>query len=57
MKCSVSCVSHPGLEPIKELDNVRVLEALEHLQLVVDHLVIALYVLLQDDLDGAFSLR
>ena len=57
MKCSFSCVSHPGLEPIKELDNVGVLEALEHLQFVVDHLVIALYVLLQDDLDGAFSLR
>jgi hypothetical protein len=35
---------------------VGVLEALEHLQFVVDHLVIAFDVLLQDDLDGAFSL-
>jgi hypothetical protein len=49
-------VSHSGLEPIKELDNVGVLEALEHLQFVVDHLVVAFDVLLQDDLDGAFSL-
>lgn len=33
-----------------------VLEALQHLELVVDHLVVAFDVLLQDDLDGAFSL-
>ena len=33
-----------------------VLEALEHLQFVIDHLVVAFDVLLQDDLDGAFSL-
>jgi hypothetical protein len=54
---SFSYISHSGLEPIKELDDVWVLEALEHLQLVVDHLVVAFDVLLQDDLDGAFSLR
>jgi len=35
---------------------VGVLEALEHLQFVVDHLVVAFYVLLQNDLDGAFPL-
>ncbi len=34
-----------------ELDNVRMLHFLEHLQLVVDHLLIAANVLLQDDLD------
>jgi hypothetical protein len=53
---SISYVSYSGLEPIEELDNMGMLEALEHLQLVVDHLVVAFDVLLQDDLDGAFPL-
>jgi hypothetical protein len=35
---------------------VGVLKALEHLQFVVDHLIVAFDVLLQDDFDGAFSL-
>jgi hypothetical protein len=40
-----------------ELDNVRVLHALQHFQLIVDHLLIAPHVLLEDDLDGHLSLR
>jgi hypothetical protein len=39
-----------------ELDNVRVLHALEHLQLVVHHLLIAPNILLQNDLDGDLAL-
>lgn len=34
-----------------ELDDVRVLQALQHLQLVVHHLLIAAHVLLEDNLD------
>lgn len=34
------------------MDNVGVVEGLEHLQLVVDHAFVALDILLQDDLDG-----
>lgn len=43
--------SHLRLEPLKELDNVRVLHLLQHLHLVVHHLFIALDILLQDNLD------
>jgi hypothetical protein len=39
-----------------ELDNVRVLHALQHLQLVVYHLLISPHILLQDDLDGNLAL-
>jgi hypothetical protein len=40
-----------------KLDNVRVLHALQHLQLVVDHLLVAAHILLQDDLDSDLALR
>jgi hypothetical protein len=39
-----------------ELDNVRVLHALQHLQLIVDHLLVSADVLLQDDLDSDLAL-
>lgn len=39
-----------------ELDNVRVLHALKHFQLVVYHLLVASHVLLQDDLDCDLAL-
>jgi hypothetical protein len=39
-----------------KLDNVRVLHALQHLQLVVDHLLVAAHILLQDDLDSDLAL-
>jgi hypothetical protein len=39
-----------------ELDNVRVLHALQHLQLVIDHLLVPADILLQDDLDGDLAL-
>jgi hypothetical protein len=42
----------PRLEPVHKLDNVRVVEALQHVQLVKDHALIAPDDLLQDDLDG-----
>jgi hypothetical protein len=40
-----------------ELDNVRVLHALQHLEFVVDHLLVAADILLQDDLDRDLALR
>jgi hypothetical protein len=39
-----------------ELDNVRVLHALQHLQLIVYHLLVSADVLLQDDFDGDLAL-
>jgi hypothetical protein len=46
--------THLGLEPIHKGDNVRVLELLQHLQLVVDHALIPADILLQDNLDRNF---
>lgn len=43
--------AYSRLEPVHKLDNVRVLQALEHVQLVKDHLLIPPDHLLQDDLD------
>ena len=40
-----------------ELDNMWVAHALKHLQLVVNHLLVAAHVLLQDDLDRDLALR
>jgi hypothetical protein len=48
--------AHPRLEPVVKLDNVRVLHALQHLQLVVHHLLIATDVLFQDDLNSDLAL-
>lgn len=47
--------THPRLEPVDEVDNVWVVQRLQHLQFVVDHLLIALHILLEDDLDGHLS--
>lgn len=45
--CLIQCLlAHPRLEPVVELDNVRVLHALQHLEFVVDHLLIPTHVLL-----------
>lgn len=35
---------------------MRVLHALQHFQLVVDHLLVSAHILLQDDLDGDLAL-
>lgn len=48
---------HPRLEPVVEFDDVRVLQALQHLQLVVHHLLVAPHILLEDDLDRDLALR
>lgn len=39
-----------------ELDDVWVLHLLQHFQLIVDHLLVATNVLLQDDLDCNFAI-
>ena len=39
-------------EPVDKMDNAGVVEGLQHLQLVVDHLLIPTDILLQDDFDG-----
>lgn len=40
-----------------ELDNVRMLHALKHLQFVIDHLLISSNVALEDDFDSDLALR
>ena len=45
-------MTYSRLEPVAELDDVGVLEALEHVELVENHALVPLDVLLQDDLDG-----
>lgn len=40
-----------------KLDDMRVLHLLQHLQLVIDHLLIAANILLQDDLDRDLAIR
>lgn len=40
-----------------ELDNVRVLHALQHLQLIVHHLLVAPDIFLQDDFDSDLAFR
>lgn len=50
-------VSYLGLKPVVEANNVRVLQALQHFELIVDHLLIAPDVFLQDDLDGNAAVR
>lgn len=47
---------HPRLKPVNELDDVGVVQLLQHLEFVIDHLLIASDILLQDDLDGDFAL-
>ena len=49
--------AYPRLEPVDEAHNVRVLQALQEVQLIVHHALVALDVLLQDDLDGDLALR
>jgi hypothetical protein len=49
--------AYPRLKPVVELDDVRVLHALQHLQLVIHHLLVATDVLLQDDLDSDLAFR
>ena len=42
----------PRLEPIDKANDMGMVQPLEHLQLVIHHLLVALHVLLQDNLDG-----
>ena len=52
LPCDLPKRTHPRLEPVKELDDVRVAQALEHVELVKYHLLVTLDILFQDDLDG-----
>lgn len=53
----MSCATHLGFEPIHEMDDVGVVERLQHLQFIVNHLLVAADVLLQNDLHGDLSGR
>lgn len=48
--------TYPRLEPIHKLDDMRVLQALKHIKLVVNHFLVAFDVLLQNDLDSDLAL-
>lgn len=47
--------THPRLKPVVEMDDVRVVQRLQHLQLIIDHLLVALDILLEDDLHSDLS--
>jgi hypothetical protein len=47
----------PRFKPVHELDNVRVLEALEHVKLVPYHPLVTFYILLENNLDGDLAHR
>lgn len=42
-------VAHLGLKPVNKRDNMRMLELLQHLQLIVDHAFIAADIFFEDD--------
>ena len=42
---------YPRLKPVVKLDNMRVLHLLQHFQFIVNHLLVAANILLQDYLD------
>lgn len=45
------CPTHLRFEPVDKMDNVGVIKSLQHLQLIVDHSLVAPDVFLQDYLD------
>lgn len=49
--------THSRLKPVNKLDNVRVLESLEHIQLVVHHALVALDIFLEDNLNSHLAVR
>lgn len=49
--------AYPRLKPIDKANDVRVLQALQEVELVVHHALVALDVLLQDNLDGHLAVR
>lgn len=49
--------TNPRFEPVNKLDNVRVSQSLQHVELVVHHLLVAFDILLQNDLDGDLASR
>lgn len=57
LHAAMAGASYLGLEPLVELDDMRVLHSLQHLHLIVYHLLVALDILLEDDLDSAFAFR
>lgn len=44
--------TYPRLKPVDESHNMRMVEVLEQVKLVLHHLLIPLHVLLEDNLDG-----
>lgn len=51
---NLSEASYSRLKGIVEPDNVRMIHPLQHLQFIVDHLLVPFDILLQYDLDGVF---
>lgn len=47
--------THLGFEPVYERDNVRVLELLQHLELIINHALISANIFLKNNLHGNFG--
>jgi hypothetical protein len=52
---SWSNISYLGLKPLLKLDDMWMFHSLQHIHLIIDHLLISSHILLQDDLDSAFA--
>ena len=46
--------THPRLEPVDEFHDMRMIQSLQHLQLLIDHLLVSFDILLQNYLDCHF---
>ncbi len=46
--------TYSRLKPIMKPDNVRMIQPLQHVQLIIHHLLVASHILLENDLDGNF---
>ena len=52
-----ACKSHVRLKPLDKLDDMWVLEGLEHIHLIQNVLTLDVWIILPDDLDGYLSHR
>lgn len=50
-RLQITGAAHLGLKPVNEMDNMGVVQFLEHVQLIIDHAFVVSNISLQDDLD------
>ena len=53
----ITGTAHLGLEPINEMNNVRMVQLLQQVQFIIDHAFVAPNIALQDNFDCNFARR